>query len=355
MRVLFFPKYTRLGASSRLRTYQYTPYFEEQGLKCEYSPLFDDNYLQQIYHKKAVNKLRVIKAYIYRLLKLFTVMKYDLVIIEKELFPYLPAFAERVLVLFDIKYIVDYDDAIFHNYDLHPNKWVRSLLKSKIANVMEGASLVVAGNNYLSNYAVKAGAKRVVIIPTVIDTKKYFIRWKPESNEEVIIGWIGSPSTMQYLQIVKPILKDLIKQNSIKVHIVGGKTGIGLDGYEEIIEWTEGKEVELIQNFDIGIMPLKHELWELGKCGYKLIQYMGCGLPVIGSPVGANNEIICEQENGFKPTNLEEWRVSLQKLITDRKLREKCGIKGRQLVEKDYSLESAQVKWLSNIKLIVRT
>lgn len=349
MKVLFFTKYTRQGASSRLRTYQYLPFYLSKGVVFKVSPLFDDNYLYSIYNKKPVSRLKVIRSYLNRLLQLFFVWRYDVVVIEKELFPYLPAFAERTLAFFGVKYIVDYDDAIFHNYDAHANKHIRLVLKRKIAEVMKHAALVVAGNAYLCDYAVKAGAKRIVVIPTVIDTERYSSKPVEKPDGILTIGWIGSPSTLQYLYLIKPVLEELSVQYPIKLAIVGGKSGIGLKGHEEVIEWTEDSEIGLIQEFDIGIMPLKNELWELGKCGYKLIQYMGCGVPVIGSPVGANNVIIEEGENGYKPTDLEAWKDALTKLLNDPRLRNQMGRKGREMVEKHYSLKVARQQWLDNL------
>lgn len=354
LKILFFPKYTRLGASSRLRTYQYTPYLEEQGIKCEYSPLFDDKYLQRLYQKKRSNKLSIIIAYLNRLLKLLTIPRYDLIVIEKELFPYLPAFAEQVLSLLKIKYVVDYDDAIFHNYDLHSNKLVRTLLGRKIAQVMKGSTLVVVGNAYLENYAQRAGARQITVIPTVIDTDSYTVK-SCEEQDNVIIGWIGSPVTLKYVRNIVPVLKELSSSYPLKLHIIGGKSGVGFEGHEEVLDWSETTEASLIKQFDIGIMPLNDDAWEKGKCGYKLIQYMGCGLPVVGSPVGVNEEIIRDGVNGYKAADLESWKKSLEALVTDKELRKTLGKQGRELVEEKYSYKVAKVKWYLGLLKIHRS
>ena len=57
------------------------------------------------------------------------------------------------------------------------------------------------------------------------------------------------------------------------------------NGLLEIIPWQESTEVDAIRTMDIGIMPLNDTLWSKGKCGYKLIQYMACGVPVVASPL----------------------------------------------------------------------
>jgi len=159
MKVIIFTKYTRMGASSRLRSYQYIPFYQGEGVVCKASPLFSDVYLQKLYAKQNPGGLLVLLCYFKRLVMLVSIIGFDVVVVEKELFPYLPAIAEKLLKVLGVRFIVDYDDAIFHNYDLHPNRHLKKLLKNKIAAVMRSAHVVTAGNSYLQNYAVAAGAK----------------------------------------------------------------------------------------------------------------------------------------------------------------------------------------------------
>lgn len=352
MKILFFTRYTRLGASSRLRFFQFFPYFNSKGIVVDTSPLFNDQYLNELYGKKKISRWNIINSYFNRLVDLLKVYKYDLIVIEKELFPFFPALVEVMFSFFKVKYIVDYDDAIFHNYDQHPNQFVRRFLGNKIGTVMRCASLVVAGNAYLEEYAVKSGSKKVIIIPTVIDTYQYKVK-EVQNPSEVIIGWIGSPSTLKYVEMLKPVLNEIKSKYPIKLHIIGGKAGVGLDEIEEVVEWSETGEVEMIRKFDIGIMPLKDQLWEYGKCGYKLIQYMGCGLPVVGSPIGVNNVIIKEGVNGYKPIDADEWMKALESLIVNQRLRVAMGKEGRFMVEESYSLEKASKTWISLISEVV--
>lgn len=347
MKLIIFTKYSRLGASSRLRSFQYVPFYETAGISCTVAPLFNDGYLQRFYAKKSTGKVNLLLCYFKRFLLLFTVGRYDAVVIEKELFPYMPAIAEKLLRLLRVRYIADYDDAIFHNYDIHPNRLITFFLKNKIAGVMRNAATVVAGNEYLSGYAKKAGANITCIIPTVINTDVYKVNRQPV-KEYVVIGWIGSPTTVKYLELLLPVLNVLNDKHAVQLWIVGGKRGIGSKN-EVVKDWSETGEVGLIQQFDIGIMPLQDSPWERGKCGYKLIQYMGCGLPVVGSPVGVNNSIIQHGRNGFKANTREDWINSLEALITNPALRAKMGQDGRMIVEEQFNTAGAAAKWLQII------
>src|SRR4051794_4780202 len=116
MKVLFFTKYMRTGASSRLRSFQYLPFFEANGIECTVNALFNDAYLAEVYKSKKHNKWLALKGFCRRIGFVLTAGQFDKVVIEKELFPYFPAFFEWLFWIRGIRYIVDYDDAIFHNY-----------------------------------------------------------------------------------------------------------------------------------------------------------------------------------------------------------------------------------------------
>ena len=335
MKVLYFTKYSRLGASSRLRSFQYFPYLEENGISITVKPLFDDDYVNAIYTKKS-KKVLVLKAYINRFLLLFTLFQYDKVIIEKELFPYFFSWFERMLSFLGVKYIVDYDDAIFHNYDLNVNRGIRFLLKHKIDKVMKSSDCVIAGNSYLAQRSITAGAKKVEIIPTVIDTTRYELKKKTLSND-FIIGWIGSPSTFKYVKELRDVLDKISQKYPVKIHVVGANEDLGMENIY-YFSWEETNEVMRIMEFDVGIMPLQDTPWELGKCSYKLIQYMGCGLPVIASSVGMNKEVVQENVNGLLAQSSKEWYNALERLIQDKELKIRLGEKGRNDVLNKYSL-----------------
>ena len=89
---------------------------------------------------------------------------------------------------------------------------------------------------------------------------------------------------------------------------------------------------------DVGIMPLPDAPWERGKCGYKLIQYMASGLPVVASPIGANREIVIPGETGFLAAGSEEWAEGLSRLFDDPGLRARMGAAGRAGAERLYSV-----------------
>lgn len=337
--IIFLTRYTRLGASSRLRTFQYLPFLKSLGWEVTISPLFNDLYLTQLYKGNGTSYFNIFTCYLKRFFIVFTLYKYHRIVIEKEIFPFLPAWAEYILNRTGQKFVVDYDDAVFHNYDHHPSNLVRLLLNSKIEKVMEYSHKVLAGNSYLAERARKAGASSVIILPTVVDVNKYFSVNNNRKQVPIKIGWIGSPTTLKYLEALRPVLNKINNKHSIELIIIGGGKSIDFKGKETLISWSEEGEVKEIQRLDIGIMPLTDSPWEEGKCGYKLIQYMACGLPVVGSPIGVNIELITPGENGFLASTENEWVNQLETLIWDRDLRLKMGCKGLNRVKNHYSIQ----------------
>lgn len=218
----------------------------------------------------------------------------------------------------------------------HSFSIVRTTLGKKIDAIMRRADLFIAGSSYLADRARRAGARRVEIVPTVVDIDRYPAARREASANSVVIGWIGSPKTAHYLLSVKRLLS---RMTGISCVAIGAREDQVAGGPFKAKPWSEATEVDLLRRVDIGIMPLPDEPWTRGKCGYKLIQYMACGLPVVASPVGANTDIVRHGENGFLASTEGQWVEALARLVARPDLRRRMGSAGRELVESNFSLQ----------------
>jgi glycosyltransferase involved in cell wall biosynthesis len=349
VKVLLLSRYGPLGASSRVRYLQYLPYFFEHGVAVEVAPLFSDTYLRALYTDE--NRVReAFSGYLHRLRTFLRARRFDVVLIEKELFPFAPAWFERLLRAMGVPYVVDFDDAIFHRYDRNHRILVRWLLGRKIDAVMRHAAVVVAGNEYLAERARQAGAGRVEIVPTVVDTKQYTPQ-NERANSVPIVGWIGTPETSHYLSPLVPVFEALQREIPVRFVAVGARAEDFAGTPVETWPWSEKTEVGAIQQFDIGIMPLQDLPWERGKCGYKLLQYMACGVPVVASPVGVNREIVQHGDNGFLADTSEQWQKSLLALLREgANGRRAMGAVGRERVREWYSLDAQAPRLLEAVR-----
>ncbi|MBL0141422.1 MAG: glycosyltransferase family 4 protein [Betaproteobacteria bacterium] len=342
VKVLLLAKYGAAAASTRHRFFQFLPALEREGIHVSWQALLDDAYLSAMFAGESRPVGPVLAAAIKRRELLRDAGRFDLVVVQYEAYPYLPGFAENGLRRSGVPFVLDLDDAIFHQYDSHRNPLVRSLLGGKIARLMCGAAAVHAGSAYLADYAREAGARRVEFIPTVADTARLAPADSPAGERTGLrIGWIGSPSTSSYLALVKPALREFCARHpEAKVVLIGARPD-ALDGLPVTrLAWSEEREADDLRSLDIGIMPLADDPWSRGKCGFKLIQYMACGLPVIASPVGANRDIVEPGVNGLLATTTAEWVAALEVLAANDADRAHMGRAGRESVLARYSLEA---------------
>ncbi|OGL39920.1 MAG: hypothetical protein A3C43_06305 [Candidatus Schekmanbacteria bacterium RIFCSPHIGHO2_02_FULL_38_11] len=338
MKVLYLSKTSEIGPSSRYRIYQYIPYLNKHGIHCEVRPLFTETYFRIIEIDNPI--IRTILKTFYsayrffiRLSHIFDVKKFNLVIIEHQIFPYLPAFPEYLVKRLNKNMVIEFDDAIYLTF-LHRKK-----MEKNLRNVT-GA---IVGNKYLAEFARKFN-NEVKVIPTVIDTDRYKGK-ESYKAERITISWVGLSYNLSYLFSLKEVFNILSEKFNISLKIISSKNLI-IEGVDIIFKkWSYEDEVKDLRSADIGIMPLPNNEWTKGKCGAKLLQYMACGLPTVSSPVGVNSEIIKDGENGFLAENNEEWIKKLTLLIEDKNLREKMGEKARKTVEEKYSLE----KWADEL------
>jgi glycosyltransferase involved in cell wall biosynthesis len=329
-----------MAASTRQRLLQYVPALQAAGIDLDFRPLLDDEYVAGLVTGKRYERRRIAAAYLRRLRELNFGHLGDLVFVYAELLPWLPSAFERLLLRRAPPIIYDMDDAFFHTYDRHRSRVVRAIVGKKFEPLLRSATACICGNAYLRNYASRF-CSHTEIIPTVVDTDRYTPAPKSTAGLPVI-GWIGSPSTWRYVRPLVPLLEELVTSGHARVKVVGAGTAATSDGFRglELVEWSEHSEIEHLQSFDVGIMPLPDDDWARGKSGYKLIQYMACGLPVVASPVGVNREIVCDGENGFLASNAQDWRTSLQRLIGDVELRSRLGKEGRTRAVAEYSLRA---------------
>ena len=191
-------------------------------------------------------------------------------------------------------------------------------------------------------------------MPTSIDTDKFnvAINRRPEA---LTIGWIGSFTTAPYLKIIFPVMQRLSQRYNFILKIVGAGREVFIEDVKiENIAWKLEREVEDFQSIDIGIYPLEDSLWAAGKAGFKAIQYMAVGTPVVASPVGMTKELIRDGINGFLAESEEEWVAKISRLIEDTELCQRIGLNGRKTVEEKYSTAVNARRYIEIIKLCSR-
>jgi glycosyltransferase involved in cell wall biosynthesis len=336
MNVLGLSLYGSQAASARYRLIQYQEGLKAYGIALSVQTLLGNKYISRRFSGKKYSLAEIARDYYNRYLVLLHQKQYDLAIVNVEMFPLLPGLIEsRVL---SIPYIYDFDDAFFLKYRSSRFRYVSPLLRNKFTPVISKAAAVTAGNRYLFDHARRLNA-RTFYLPTVVPTDRY--RHAPVRRDNIYtVGWIGSPSTSIYLsELVEP-LAELARDAPIRFVVIGGRCP-EIPGVEVVhARWSEDTEVSLINTFDVGVMPLFDDDWSKGKCAFKLIQYMACGVPVVASPVGANLDVV-DTTCGRFASDSKAWRDALRQFRDDIALRQATGEAGRTRVEERYSLSAA--------------
>ncbi|MFB0527718.1 MAG: glycosyltransferase family 4 protein [bacterium] len=352
MRVIFLTQTSQLGPSSRHRVYQYLDFLRREGVDFRVSPAISSNHFTRVYNTdRPINKLPYFGLVLFKRLRDLTMIGAgDIVFLQKEVLPQAYPLIEGLIKKLNRKLVFDFDDAIFLLPPKRRNHLYNFRYKNSIPRILRMSDYVIAGNEYLKQYALRFN-ENVEVIPTSIDTETYFVK-KKEKKEKVNIGWIGSRTTMFYLDRLRKVFKILAGRYNICINVIG--TGdYRVDGVETVTRpWRLESEISDLQCFDVGVAPLNNDVWALGKCGCKVIQYMGLGIPAVASPAGIHGKIINDGVNGFLADSDEEWIEKLSQLIENEALRERFGFMGRKTVEDIYSVKVNAPKLLKILQRV---
>lgn len=314
------------NASARIRALQYIPYFESQGYGVFHIPRIPKRPSNLISKYTVFPVLK--RWYILKMVLALLLVKWDVVFIQRIL---ISKNLLKVLKIRSVPFIFDFDDAIYINP-------VRPENRAKTANMVRYASRVIVSTEYLKEFCLLCG-QNPEIIPSPVETD----RIKPihKSPDQIVtIGWIGSPWTSGFLDLIEKPLHRLAQKYSFRFLTVGADPQYQIAGINHIAKpWIFEDENQDIGQMDIGIMPLPDTDWTRMKGGYKILQYMSAGIPCVASPVGINQSIVKPGQNGYLASTDEEWYERLEKLMIDPSLRSFIGLNGRMDAIELYSRE----------------
>jgi glycosyltransferase involved in cell wall biosynthesis len=345
IRVLALSPIPEEGAGCRFRVSQYIPALESAGFDVTLSTLYTREFFQSVYKPGGYMSKAAGFAFlaVRHLASLAHVSRYDVIFLYREVLPIGPAVVERLLGARGLPPIVfDFDDAIFLPSVSEANRLIAALkVPQKVSTIIRASACVIAGNEYLAAYARRFNPN-VVVIPTSVDTARLKPRAAapdPSAPTDPIVGWIGSPTTSMYLRLLERVIPRVAARHRFRLRVSGADRAIQFPGViTENVEWALDREVDLFNTCDIGVYPLADDEWAKGKCGFKAIQFMACGVPVVAAAVGVNRDIIQDGVNGFLATSEDDWVEKLGLLLEDATLRRRLAHAGRQTIEERYSV-----------------
>lgn len=329
----------------------------QRGIRLEISSFFSPEISSRLYRPGgyAAKAGAVLRGGARRLNDLLRARGYDVALIHKGATPLGYPFVERLLAARGIPYVFDFDDAIYMTQTSGANRFAAPLKFARKAEVVaRHAALVVTGNRHLAGWAARHNDS-VRVIPTTIDTRTYHLEPRAAPAERAVcIGWSGSLTTVQYLDLLAPVLRELQAECGIQIKVIGDPDYRIEGARVRAIRWQEASEVADLADIDIGVMPLPDDEWARGKCGLKALQYMALGIPTVMSPVGVNVEI-ARGDAAMLAASTAQWRETLKRLIDDPALRRELGERGRQRVQGEYSADVAAPLWEDALRAAAST
>ncbi len=314
----------------RFRVKEFIPFFENKGVR--------------------VSLLRVPNGPVERL-KIFRALQpFDVVIVQRKLLTALDLFLVR---RYANRIVFDFDDAIMYRSSRHKDQSSRQRMR-RFAHMMKSVDAVTAGNTYLAEQAARfIDLDRIFVVPTVVDVTEYAVKDYERDNDGFVVGWIGTSSTLHYLNSIAPALQKAARRiKNLKLKIVCDRF-LDIEGVDVIKKpWRPQEVSHDLTSFDVGVMPISDDPWTRGKCGLKIVQYLAAGVPAIASPVGINRDLVVPGETGLWAEGLDDWEERFVQLAGDKKLRMKMGRAGRRLVEERFSLQETAPRYLEILKTV---
>ncbi|OGV51287.1 MAG: hypothetical protein A2X49_03745 [Lentisphaerae bacterium GWF2_52_8] len=319
MRVLFLIKSAKTP-SSRIRVTDILPVLRNEGVEADVEVLPGGFWARQ---------------------KLFASAKnYPVVILQKRLLNWL----DFMILRRSAKILAfDFDDAIYlknASPATNPADYGSPTRRRLFSRTVSNVNLVIAANRVLGETAKSVAPETPVeIVPSSVDTLSVKVKEDYALSPSPVIGWVGSRSTLRYLEFIAEPLAEVCAKHHAVLHVVS-------DSFPEIsgvktvhIPWSLHTQYDEIRRFDVGLMPLSPDPFSEGKASYKLLQYLACGVPSVSSPVGMNSDVAGPGQGEFclKAERPDDFARLLNRLLGDQQLREKLGHKGRRLVEEQYS------------------
>jgi glycosyltransferase involved in cell wall biosynthesis len=363
-RVLFLAAFWPGNAGYEYRVARWAKILEEAGFQVDIDCVFSHSQFwswvegndPQLYLQPARHRLRRILAS----------GEYGAVIVCREVLlwnDYGRLFVERLLLAMHPNAILDIDDDLGaakgeprqitwfgRGLGEHPTKFTASLGMYR---------KVIAGSRYLEELvrqrAPQLDSGDVTVIPTCLDyeeepTKVYGARSSP-----LVFGWIGGTGNLEQLDLVFPALERIARETPLKLLVISGRPYAAGSIEVENVSWDMETHLDHLRRIDIGLMPLRDTPAGRGKCGFKLLQYMGLGIVSIATALTVNREIVEDGVSGFLVEPEGDWEATIRRVIASEPSFPEIGRAARETVLSRYSFAAHRQRYVGFVRRAIRS
>ncbi len=362
-RLLFLTQWDESGASSRVRIYQFLPFFRDAGFEFEVRPLIknDANRFFSAMASKGkilqffITLFKMLLEQIRRVEDVFEADKFDAVIVQKDVLPFGLQFLLRWK---QPEIIFEFDDPIWLKNPAYQNvpvipELITLYRRHLLIRLLKISKLVIVDTPGLRDFSEQY-CNNVLLLSSPIQVDKYKVK-APSNSPTKTLGWIGSPATTYLIERLLPALELLSKQVPITLLNVGSLPLASPSFTIENLNWSLENEQRALARFDVGLMPSDQDPFNCLRFGYKAVIYFSAGLPTLATDVGTNRFIIEDGVTGllFHPTNPDDFVEKAFHILTNEGLRKEMGRRARQVAETQYDLPLLAARYLKAVNSLL--
>ena len=274
----------------------------------------------------------------------------EILVIQKRL----PSLLEAKFLRWRMKRIVfDFDDSVWlrnREGDAKPS----NKLKRRFAHLLKRIDLAICGNSILEDRALATWpSARTMIVPSSVPAPEAEI--PKRANSPLRVGWVGTAINLPYLVAIERQLAAAHARVPFELVVICSRPP-EFSEFRAVrfVKWSEQTEYDEIARFDVGIMPLADNEHSRGKCAYKALQYMRCGVPVIASDVGINREWI-EQRGAGLAVKEDGWCEAIVAVLSDPGKRLQLGAGGVAAIRGGFRVEDVARQYVEAFEGLLGT
>jgi glycosyltransferase involved in cell wall biosynthesis len=359
LKALFYLLDGETNASSYHRVLQYFPYLRQHGVQpIAARPVPELVYQRLVERGRGRTPAKLAYYGLFLVCRVAAVLRAteaDVVVVQRDLFPFGPPVLERLLARLNARLVYDTDDATYLRPAFTPNTPFQRLRRfDKVAEVVAGARWISAATEPIADW-VRQHNPNVSVVPMAVDIAAYDrVRRSSDQQERVVLGWAGTSGGLRYLEGLAHALRDIAEKYPIVVRVISGGyrrvclPGIPVDAHA----WRADTALQDLKQFDIGLIPLDDTPFEQAKFPFKLLQYLALGVPAVSARVGVARSVIHDGDNGLLAGSSEEWFAALERLIGDIALRRRLANAGRATVAAGYTIDRVAPQLLEGLRRI---
>ena len=233
----------------------------------------------------------------------------------------------------------DFDDAIYTRPGKPYSRLTQWRVSARLRYQLRHADLVTVASHYLKNYAEQY-TERVIVLPMALNLEEWpLANAAIRPNKRITIGWAGAPHNLVYLERMEAVLAELLARHpQVCIAVFSGRPP-RWSLPTHYVPFEKGQEPAFVAGLDIGLLPLREDEFTRGKSPIKALQYMACGIPVVGKVFGAGKEML-GTTHCIAIENDTDWLPALETLINDPARRTTMGHAGREFVIAHHSVEA---------------